>query len=73
MYFEYDIPGSERCLPRQAVVFAAFFSTTTLYFVLFRCGNVAAILQLDENLQREFTIFEAAPQVRVYLFMQKRV
>ncbi|CAB3991615.1 serine threonine- phosphatase 4 catalytic subunit, partial [Paramuricea clavata] len=28
----------------------------------YRCGNVAAILQLDENLQREFTIFEAAPQ-----------
>ena len=27
-----------------------------------RCGNVAAILELDENLQREFTIFEAAPQ-----------
>jgi len=29
---------------------------------LFRCGNVAAILELDENLHREFTIFEAAPQ-----------
>ena len=28
-----------------------------------RCGNVAAILELDEHLQREFTIFEAAPQV----------
>uniref|UniRef100_A0A5S6Q008 Serine/threonine-protein phosphatase n=1 Tax=Trichuris muris TaxID=70415 RepID=A0A5S6Q008_TRIMR len=28
----------------------------------YRCGNVAAILELDENLQREFTIFEAAPQ-----------
>lgn len=27
-----------------------------------RCGNVAAILELNENLQREFTIFEAAPQ-----------
>ena len=23
-----------------------------------RCGNVAAILELDENLQRDFTIFE---------------
>ena len=34
--------------------------------VVFRCGNVAAILQLDENLQREFTIFEAAPQVRCF-------
>jgi len=28
----------------------------------YRCGNVAAILELDENLQREFIIFEAAPQ-----------
>jgi len=28
----------------------------------YRCGNVAAILELDENLQRDFTIFEAAPQ-----------
>lgn len=30
---------------------------------LFRCGNVAAILELDEHLQKSFTIFEAAPQV----------
>ena len=29
---------------------------------LFRCGNVAAILELDEHTQKEFTIFEAAPQ-----------
>lgn len=28
----------------------------------YRCGNVAAILELDENLQKEFKIFEAAPQ-----------
>ncbi|KAF7488670.1 Serine/threonine-protein phosphatase 4 catalytic subunit [Sarcoptes scabiei] len=28
----------------------------------YRCGNVAAILELDENLNRSFTIFEAAPQ-----------
>jgi serine/threonine-protein phosphatase 4 catalytic subunit len=28
----------------------------------YRCGNVAAILELDEHLQRDFTIFEAAPQ-----------
>jgi serine/threonine-protein phosphatase 4 catalytic subunit len=27
----------------------------------YRCGNVAAILELDENLQRSFKIFEAAP------------
>ncbi|CAI9743048.1 serine serine/threonine-protein phosphatase 4 catalytic subunit [Octopus vulgaris] len=28
----------------------------------YRCGNVAAILELDEHVQRDFTIFEAAPQ-----------
>lgn len=28
----------------------------------YRCGNVAAILELNENLTRDFTIFEAAPQ-----------
>ncbi|KAK0089321.1 hypothetical protein PV326_004523 [Microctonus aethiopoides] len=27
-----------------------------------KCGNVAAILELNEHLQRDFTIFEAAPQ-----------
>ena len=29
----------------------------------YRCGNVAAILELDENLNKEFRVFEAAPQV----------
>jgi len=28
----------------------------------YRCGNVAAILVLDEGLTRKFKIFEAAPQ-----------
>lgn len=28
-----------------------------------RCGNVAAILELDENLNKQFRVFEAAPQV----------
>eukprot|EP00611_Tribonema_gayanum_P007400 TRINITY_DN1676_c0_g2_i5.p3 TRINITY_DN1676_c0_g2~~TRINITY_DN1676_c0_g2_i5.p3 ORF type:complete len:117 (-),score=43.51 TRINITY_DN1676_c0_g2_i5:466-816(-) len=28
----------------------------------YRCGNVAAILELDEHLGRAFKIFEAAPQ-----------
>eukprot|EP01136_Pigoraptor_vietnamica_P020067 Opistho-1_new@68435 len=28
----------------------------------YRCGNVAAILELDEHLARNFKIFEAAPQ-----------
>jgi len=31
--------------------------------LLYRCGNVATILELDENLQNEFPIFEAAPNV----------
>lgn len=28
----------------------------------YRCGNVAAILELDENLTKKYRIFEAAPQ-----------
>ena len=28
----------------------------------YRCGNVAAILELDEQLQKNYKIFEAAPQ-----------
>jgi serine/threonine-protein phosphatase 4 catalytic subunit len=28
-----------------------------------RCGNVAAILEFDEHLNRNFKIFDAAPQV----------
>lgn len=31
-----------------------------------RCGNVAAILELDEHLEKSFTIFEAAPQVFIH-------
>ena len=33
----------------------------------FRCGNVAAILELDENLKRDFTKFEAAPNVSIII------
>ncbi|WOH10764.1 hypothetical protein DCAR_0730234 [Daucus carota subsp. sativus] len=29
---------------------------------LIKCGNVAAILQLDENLNKKLRVFEAAPQ-----------
>jgi hypothetical protein len=36
-------------------------------FSLYRCGNVAAILELDENLKREFIIFDAAPQVCIWM------
>lgn len=28
-----------------------------------RCGNVAAILELDENLKKDYQLFEAAPTV----------
>ena len=28
----------------------------------YRCGNVASILEMDENLKRNYRIFEAAPQ-----------
>ncbi|KAM7495605.1 hypothetical protein LguiB_030214 [Lonicera macranthoides] len=34
----------------------------------YRCGNVAAILELDENLNKQFRVFEAAPQVCAYSF-----
>ena len=27
-----------------------------------RCGNIAAILELDEHLTKNFKVFEAAPQ-----------
>ncbi len=27
----------------------------------YRCGNVASILELDENLNRDYQLFEAAP------------
>jgi serine/threonine-protein phosphatase 4 catalytic subunit len=27
-----------------------------------RCGNVASILQLDEHLEQDYKVFEAAPQ-----------
>jgi len=29
----------------------------------YRCGNVAAILELDENLSKLYKMFDAAPQV----------
>ena len=38
------------------------------YSPLVRCGNVAAILELDEHLNKDFTIFEAAPQVNTPIF-----
>ena len=28
----------------------------------YRCGNVAAILELDENRERNYKVFQAAPQ-----------
>ena len=34
-----------------------------LYYDTFRCGNVAAIFELDEHLMKSYPIFEAAPNV----------
>lgn len=39
-----------------------YFCMLYIFLFIFRCGNVAAILELNEHLQRDFTIFEAAPQ-----------
>ena len=43
------------------------FSETVLTLQLspnycYNCGNVTAILELDEHLQEDFSIFEAAPE-----------
>ena len=35
-----------------------------------RCGNVAAILELDENLNKQFRVFDAAPQVCTSIICQ---
>ncbi|CAN6914759.1 unnamed protein product [Brassica oleracea] len=35
----------------------------------YRCGNIASILELDENLNKEFRVFQAAQQVRPLLIM----
>ena len=38
---------------------------TSIYVCMFvyRCGNVAAIFELDEHLMKSYPIFEAAPNV----------
>lgn len=54
----------------QIIVIGKYYSKKKIHIILFinlynnivRCGNVAAILELSETLQRDFTIFEAAPQ-----------
>ncbi len=43
-------------------------NSLTTIVLMNRCGNVAAILELDENLNKKFTVFEAAPQVSVMCF-----
>ena len=50
----------------MASVLIGIDTDDVLYYGCFRCGNVAAILELDEHLKREFTIFEAAPQVGLF-------
>lgn len=48
-----------RCAIR---LFVFCFRHLSVRLLFRRCGNVAAILELNEHLQRDFTIFEAAPQ-----------
>ncbi len=55
-------PQHQTCWPNNE---STDFLFQVKFFILYRCGNVAAILELDEHLQRDFTIFEAAPQVRL--------
>ena len=31
----------------------------------YRCGNIAAIMELDENLQKVFKVFEQAPESKI--------
>lgn len=38
---------------------------------LFRCGNVASILELDENLNPNYKTFDAAAQVRRPLLLRE--
>jgi hypothetical protein len=38
----------------------------------YRCGNVAAILEFDEHLNKNFKIFDAAPQVQSFNLGCKR-
>jgi hypothetical protein len=40
----------------------ASFCLVSRVFLLSGCGNVAAILELDEKCEQSFKIFEAAPQ-----------
>lgn len=35
----------------------------------YRCGNIAAILELNEHLGKEFKLFDAAPQVNLFTFI----
>jgi hypothetical protein len=32
----------------------------------YRCGNVASILEIDENLRQEYKVFENAPHVSAF-------
>jgi len=44
------------------------FHLLTCLLVLLRCGNVAAILEFDENLKQSFRIFEVEKAFRIIVF-----
>lgn len=49
---------------RSEISFLILF--TSYMDLCYRCGNVAAILELDEHLNKKFRVFEAAPQVHKF-------
>lgn len=55
---------SQLCLPRREGYSKTRTFTRMRYRVvsLPRCGNVASILQLDEHLEQDYKVFDAAPQ-----------
>lgn len=44
------------------VVFRCCGLALTRTEVMYSCGNVASVLQLDDNLNQDYKVFEAAPQ-----------
>ena len=66
MAFQRDRPHCVECAQLLLQVHLPIFPFKQVEIMngifCYRCGNVAAILELDEHLAKNFTIFEAAPQ-----------